>query len=954
MSPCPPRFLRLSVLVLLTSGLTSLALAAESPQAACTLENESLRLVLGSDGRVQAFLDPRSGQNYLASPAEAVARIRLAGKSQDATAASYADGKLSLTFGDTGVQATLRPQIRPHYLVFEVLDVQGPALEEFVFANVALSLRGTPEEPFAACALALNLKTNVIALPQASSRLQATCYPRFGLAGAQVALIGCPQAELRRVLQEVVTEAEELPKSPLGGPWALGQAINQGSYLFNFGDLSLDKVDKWIALCQRLGINQIDFHTGSSLRFGDCRPNPKTYPEGYPSVQAVLDRLHAAGISAGLHTYAFFLAKDSQWVSPVPDPRLAKDAQFTLAEALPAEGDRVAVAESTDKMSTTTGFFVRNSVTLQIDDELITYTGIAKEAPFAFTGCKRGACGTKVAAHAAGAKVAHLKECFGLFVPDPETTLFQEVAAKTAEAFNRCGFDMIYLDALDGEDILGGPENAWHYGSSFVYEIWKRLERPALMEMSTFHHHLWAVRSRLGAWDHPARSHKRFIDLHCEGNRANQRMFLPSQLGWWAFKTWTNPQGEPTFPDDIEYLMAKCLGTDTGFALMGIDPSTVNTVPALPRLADITRRYETLRHSGQVPEAIKAKLREPGAEYTLEGSLEQGWQFRPVKYDKHKVLAADDPTSSWRVENSFEAQPVRLRIEALMGAEAYDSPASVPVVTFGSEEHFSAAIAEDGVRAQLQPSQDQIKTGDTSGCYRARNDRDSAVGAWSQVGLPFEPPKDLHQQQALGVWVYGDGQQEILNLQLRSPEHIAGGLGDHYVPIDFRGWHYFELIEPEGEAHSRYTWPYGSQSHPAVGNVSLYSIYREEVSFRALEKLALWYNHLPPGQDVTCYLSPIRAMPLAKLQLQNPVVSIGGQAIRFPTAMESGSYLELLGPQDCKLYGPKGELLAEVTPEGAIPTLQADDNEVRFTCGEASGRRARARVTVISQGPPLR
>jgi hypothetical protein len=32
--------------------------------------------------------------------------------------------------------------------------------------------------------------------------------------------------------------------------------------------------------------------------------------------------------------------------------------------------------------------------------------------------------------------VHHLKECFGLFVPDPETSMLAEVAAASATAFN--------------------------------------------------------------------------------------------------------------------------------------------------------------------------------------------------------------------------------------------------------------------------------------------------------------------------------------------------------------------------------------------------------------------------------------------------------------------------------------------------------------------------------------
>jgi phosphotriesterase-related protein len=173
-------------------------------------------------------------------------------------------------------------------------------------------------------------------------------------------------------------------------------------------------------------------------------------------------------------------------VTPVPDPRLAKDATFTLAESLTSDTTAILVTESTQNMSTITGFFVRNSVTIQIDDELIIYKGISKEQPYAFTNCQRGAYSTKVASHKAGAKVHHLKECFGLFVPDPDSTLLEDVAASASNMYNECGFDMMYLDALDGEDILGGGENSWHYGSKFVFELWKRLKKPAIMEMSTY------------------------------------------------------------------------------------------------------------------------------------------------------------------------------------------------------------------------------------------------------------------------------------------------------------------------------------------------------------------------------------------------------------------------------------------------------------------------------------
>jgi hypothetical protein len=292
----------------------------------------------------------------------------------------------------------------------------------------------------------------------------------------------------------------------------------------------------------------------------------------------------------------------------VPDARLASDAIFTLTEDLPEAASRIPVAESPDGVSTVTGFHVRNSVTLHIGGELIEFSGVSRE-PGAFTGCRRGVLGTRAGFHPKGTKVRRLKECFGLFVPDPETSLFEEVAARTAEFYNELGFELLYFDALDGEDILAGAEWGWHYGAKFVFEVARRLKRPAVMEMSTFHPHLWVVRSRMGAWDHPRRGAKKFVDVHAAANEQWRQMFLPTHLGWWSIEPWGGFQTDRTFPDDIEYLCAKALAADSGLSLMGVTPANA---PRHARLIEIFRRYEGLRRSGKVPEPVRALLREPG------------------------------------------------------------------------------------------------------------------------------------------------------------------------------------------------------------------------------------------------------------------------------------------------------------------------------------------------------
>ncbi len=941
MTSCVPVMIRPGAL--LVAGLLSCPslLWAEPPTA---IETDALRLAISSDARVVEFTDRASGRNYVAGRGRPCAWVRKANQLLPATSASRVDGQWRVQFAGADTEASLRVTARARHLVWEVVSLSSEDLDEFVFCDVPLTLQGDPVEPFAATALALNLQTNVAALPRAASHLRAACYPKLGCAGAAVAIVAAPAADLRTALQEAVSAAPDLPHSPLGGPWALDAPINRGSYLFNFDGINEQDVEEWIALAHSLGMTQIDFHNGSSIRFGDFRLNPARYPQGRTNLRAVMDRLHAAGIAAGLHTYAFFIAKDCPWVTPIPDPRLASDATFTLAEPLTAESDALAVSESTQQVSAITGFFVRNSVTLRIDNELITYTGVRTEPPFGFTGCQRGANGTQAAAHAAGAKVHHLKECFGLFVPDPDTTLFTEIAAATADTFNECDFDMIYFDALDGEDILGGAEWGWHYGSRFVYEVWQRLRKPALMEMSTFHHHLWCVRSRIWAWDHPTRSHKQFVDLHVADNEHNRPMFLPGELGWWAFKNWTGPQGERTFADDIEYLMTKGLATNTGFALMGIDPSTAKTVPALPRLGAIIKRYEDLRHSGQVSAALAEQLRQPGAEFTLLGDLSSGWQFLPVDYARHRVEEGSGPTATWCTTNKFAPQPLRLRIEALMAAGPYEAATNLTLCDCRSTDEFTQRAASPGATAELATATAPVQAAAVSACYSATSSSPTPAAAWTMMAKPFTPPNDLSAHQALGVWIHGDGQGEVLNFQLRSPEHLVGNLADHYVPIDFTGWRYVELIEPEGARWSNYRWPYGN----------MYAIYRESIQHGQISSLGLWYTNLPQGKQVSCFLSPIKALPLVATKVINPSVCVGDAQLTFPVEIDSGCYLEFNSLDDCRLYGPQGELMRTVRPAGSVPQLATGENTLDFRCDAPPGVRARAFVTVITQGQPLK
>ena len=87
---------------------------------------------------------------------------------------------------------------------------------------------------------------------------------------------------------------------------------------------------------------------------------------------------------------------------------------------------------------------------------------------------------------------------------------------------------------------------------------------------------------------------------------------------------------------------------------------------------------------------------------------------------------------------------------------------------------------------ELEASAEQTKVGDCSGRFQATNSTDTPTRSWCKAGKTFSPPANLSAHQALGVWVFGDGKGEVLNLQQTSPSHLSHAIADHYITVDFQ------------------------------------------------------------------------------------------------------------------------------------------------------------------------
>ena len=926
------------------------------------LENEFVRYVIGPDGRNVSFTDKLGhGEQLITTHPGYLMTYRHAGKTFIPRQCTKNGETVMVEFENTRV--TLEVTSRPHHFTFRIASVEGDA-DELRLLNLLVKpsqltsgIAGIAQDDnFAVAVRSLNLlalgqvhSVRLTADPSSGGQAASSQQPsqvanvsavasrEHGFAGATVALVGCPTARLRDTLKETL-EAEDAVRSPLGGPWALDAPETEGSYVF--ATVSEENADEWIDLAKNAGIAQIHM-IGWEQTLGHYQPRKDLFPHGIEGLHQVVEKIHAAGLKAGMHTLTGCISPTDPWVTPQPDPRLAVDARFTLAAALDEKADRIVVQEKPGDLDTVWAYGSRGNV-LRIGNELIQYNALAQEPPFGFLGCKRGAFGTKPQTHPPGSSVEHLFVRYGCFLPDENSTLVDEIAQAIADVYNTCKFDMIYMDGAEG------MPGSW-YGISRMREaIFRRLKRPALVEASCWDYHSWSFHSRLGAWDHPNWGVKPFVDWHCRSNEEHRRStLLPVQLGWWAILGPTQDH-DAEFPDEFEYLCVKALAYGMPLSFQGVAPGPNPPCARQPEYLNMLAHYERLRLSQQVPQSIRDRLKEEGQDFHLELHADGSWSFRPADYIPHKITAAIPESTTWQVTNRYSPQLLRVRIQALYGVEPYDSSRALEILSLKLADELSQAAQAANVTAQFELVQDDVKTGERSGKYSVRNSGNSPKGAWAKLTKTFEPPIDFEDRGALGFWVRGDGSGAVLNLQLSNPLHYWPTCDEHYVQLDFQGWRYVELLlrERDADEFHRYVWPYGS--YYAV-------VYRSPLIRNHVSELNIYVNNVPAQGSTTCLISPVRVMPLVSIKITRPTLELNGRHITFPVTLTSGDYLEFDGSGAVRVYDARGALTATAQIEGEIPEVKNGVNTIHFSCAAETPPQVhhRTRVTVITFGEPL-
>ena len=400
------------------------------------------------------------------------------------------------------------------------------------------------------------------------------------------------------------------------------------SSVFWTADVTPANVDEQIAVAKRGGFRMmLVYHTAVCKGPGDYIAGDigdyemrEEYPRGLDSLREMLAKIKAAGIRPGLHILHPFVGFNSKkYVTPVADHRLHLKKHFTVARDAGTAGGDLYVEEDPSSCP-----LVAEARILRFEGELLTYENFTTERPYRFTGVKRGAKGTRIAALPMG-RIGGLLDvdegggnaCF----VDQDSSLQDELCDRFAELW-ACGFEFLCLDGCEG---VNAP--CQQHVANGQYRVWKKLfPKPLFTEGAAKAHFAWHHLSGANAFDvFPPETFKAMIvkwPLH--EAEMMRREFSRVSFGWWGLwlpgeKLRDGTATVGTQPDMWEFGTSRAAAWDspTTIQFSWDNLAKVRRHPRMDDLLEVMRRWEDVRARKWLTPEQKAALRSPTQEHHL-------------------------------------------------------------------------------------------------------------------------------------------------------------------------------------------------------------------------------------------------------------------------------------------------------------------------------------------------
>ncbi len=692
-----------------------------------SLEAGTLQIGLNSVGYVVSLYDEAHTKEYaVADQAGPLLSIELADRTEQPTAMTYDETRreLRLTYGAGAITALVEVRAKPTHATFELKALSvtptrirwGP-LATTIGQTVGETIGVVRDEEVAIGIQALNIKTTGGAEgTDAGSRLYAECRdhtqaiparkpgrcstpplagPDATVLGSRIALFGCPAERALETIGKIEL-AEGLPHPMLDGVWAKTSPEATRSYLISpFNENVLDAV---LAVAQQAGLKYL-YHGNPFKSWGHFGLDPDEFPDGDRSMKHCVERAAKVGIFIGAHTLSNFIQPTDAYVTPVPDRRLVKLGTAALTgdvgeDATEIPVDNPAPFRTKQWLSTTI-----------VGEELIRYDAVSDVAPWKLLGCRRGAFGTRPAAHLAGAEIAKLSDhSYQTFFPSIE--MQDEMARRLAVLFNNTGLRQISFDGLEGCQATGYGAYA---EARFVETTFRNWSHDVINDSSQLKHYTWHIHTRMN-WGEPWGKAMRegMAEYRFKNQDYFRRNLLPPMLGWFEIRI-NSPQLQATSLDEVEWVLAKSAGFGAGCAWQ-------TSLYALDRLGNkeailtAIREWDLARHGGVFTELQRARLRDPRNEFHLDKAEQGGWRLLPVAFSppfSHRKVESQ-AVAQWSFQNRFARQPLQFTLRvAPVKDQKDDGSVSNPT--------FEIAGRRVSIPVQLSPEQYLVCNGDAKG-----------------------------------------------------------------------------------------------------------------------------------------------------------------------------------------------------------------------------------------------
>jgi hypothetical protein len=451
---------------------------------------------------------------------------------------------------------------------------------------------------------------------------EVPAYDDGGLVGSAVALFGCPADKALETIGAIEL-AEGLPHPLMDGVWAkTSKEMATSLFITIFGE---NNIDEAIRITKQAGLKYL-YHQGPFDAWGHFTLRRDQFPNGWDGFRTCVEKAEAQGVHVGFHMLSNFIRTHDAYVSPVPDPRLARIGSTTLAEPLDAAQNTVRIAD--------TAYFTKPTTlnTIVVEKELIRFE---KADGNTLLNCERGAFRTRASAHEAGADVGRLMDHpYKVFLGN--LAISREMAERTAAFCNHTGARMLAFDGIEGNLSTGlGRYGETLWTKAFYDALDPRMAAHFFNAASRPGHFKWHYDTRM-EWGEPWRAGFREaqIDYRIKNQDWYDRNFLPRMLGWFVIRA-------DTTLSDIEWLCSLAAGWDAGFCLVRSMKSNGDQIQegavkdqaereTIGDMLDAVREWETARLAGAFPEDLKPALRDLKTDWHLEPAGDGTWDLYRV------------------------------------------------------------------------------------------------------------------------------------------------------------------------------------------------------------------------------------------------------------------------------------------------------------------------------------